>query len=780
MIGRLWRERTLEQSFAASTALLVVVLIGATLVVVHSRVGGVLRTSMGDRAFSMARSIGAVSTPSLLTYNYAALQVAADGSVLDPGVAYVAIHDKEGNLAGLAQSVRAGLEPGRELQDVPEVGSASNLTLTGPGGASLDVLEVAVPVRVGAQNETWGTVRVGLTYNRLHAKLRALDMFLLLFGGTLGLIAVLSGQWLARRITAPLRGLSEGVDALAEDRTAPRIRVEGAREIAELGDKFNRMTDRLGEKARESREFREALESLNSTLESQVRERTRALAESEAQYKTLVEHSPDSIVIVQRGHVRFANQAFLETFGLEDGEITAPEFSLARIFDQSSAIVAAERIEAWQRGESPNPVDIAGRGARGDERYLELRGSRIEYRGEPAAECLLIDNTETRRLRDRLTDTERLRALGELSSGVAHDFNNLLGAILGRVQLLKRSIEDPDIDRDLDVIERAAVDGRETVRRIMEFTRKRQDDEFSQVDLAEVIRDAAEITRTRWKTEAERRNITIRTRLDLADVPTVLGKDSELREVFTNLILNAIDAMPQGGTLTLTCATQDGQVVATVGDTGVGMTDEIRRHLFDPFFTTKGMSGTGLGLSVVYGIVHRHEGDVAIDTALGEGTRFRLTFPVAAIRPHDAEDDAPIAIENAPPSRILVIDDEADILEILRETLAAEGHTVETAQSGRDGVRLAELHDFDLVFTDLGMPDMSGWEVAQHIQSSTPSVPVVLVTGWGASLDDDEVERNRIAAVVHKPFNIDHVVNTTASVLSRLGDDLDPPEPDGA
>jgi signal transduction histidine kinase len=237
--------------------------------------------------------------------------------------------------------------------------------------------------------------------------------------------------------------------------------------------------------------------------------------------------------------------------------------------------------------------------------------------------------TESKRLRERLSETEKLRALGELASGVAHDFNNLLGAILGRSQLLRRRKMAPDVDHDLAVIEKAAQDGRETVRRIQEFSRTRRDKKFENVELGEILSDALEITKTRWKDDALLRKVDIKPALSAAAVPPILGNASELREVFTNLILNAVDAMPQGGRLELSCRREGERVIAIVADTGVGMTEGIRQNIFDPFFTTKGARGMGLGMSVVYGIVTRHGGKIEVETALGKGTKFVLEFPVS-------------------------------------------------------------------------------------------------------------------------------------------------------
>ncbi len=761
-------RRSLERTFVVSTAALVLVVMGATMLIVRSRVAASLKDGLEKRGESVARSIASVTTPSLLAYNYPALQLAADGASANPGVVYVAIHDKEGNLAALAGRFPSGERARAPVSIPPRTASVSRVRVptTDASGAE-EILEVAVAVHIEGTPQPWGLVRVGLSFAPAAAELRLIVIQLFLVGAAIAGGAVLCVRWLARRTTAPLRRLAEGTEALSRGDMTHRIEIGGARELAELAASFNRMMDRVQEKARESGELQAALERLNETLENQVLERTRLLEESTAQYRTLVEHSPDSILIVQDGKIRFANRAFAETFGVTEEEAISPEFTLSRVFDPSSAALAEGRIAAWQQGEDPGPTEVLGRDAEGRTRQLELRGSRIEYLSRPAAECLLVDMTEAKRLRERLNETERLRALGELAGGVAHDFNNLLGAVLGRVQLLRRRGFPSDVDHELAVIETAAKDGRETVRRIQEFSRTRRDKRFTRVRLDQVLADAIEITKTRWKNEAEQRNVQVTIRREIEEVPAILGSASELREVATNLILNAVDAMPDGGAVRIGCRREGEKVVAWVADTGVGITESNRSHIFDPFFTTKGSRGTGLGLSVVYGIVTRHDGKIDIVSAVGKGTTFLVEFPVVDEAHAIAGGDGAALPMLLSPGRILVIDDESEVAEVLRDVLQAEGHSVDVAFSAKEGIRLAGSSWYDLVYTDLGMPDMSGWEVAEKIAAIRSDLPVALVTGWGTSLDEEDARRRGVVAVVQKPFEIDELVRTTAHLLAE-------------
>jgi len=760
--------RTLEQSFSISTAVLVLCLIGTSMVVVENRVKANMRRGLEARGAAIAKSIGAVATPSLLAYNYAALQMAAEGAAGNDGVVFVAIHDKEGALAGVAGRAPAASKGRVGIESLDTSSRDVVVSREGGTGRRERVIEVSVPVQVDGVAVPWGRVSVGLSYDIVASELQHLGIQLVLLGALLAIVAVLCVRLLARRITAPLRNLAHGTEALAAGELQHRIPVSGAKELSDLARAFNTMSDKLQEKACESKVFQDALERLNATLEQQVLERTHALEESTVQYKSLVESSPDSILIVQDGGVRFVNRAFSETFGISESEVVQQDFRLSRIFDPSSAALASGRIAAWERGETPSPAEVLGQDAQGRIRHLELRGSRIEYQGRPAAECLLVDMTESKRLRERLSETEKLRALGELASGVAHDFNNLLGAILGRAQLLRRRGMATDVDHDIAVIEKAAQDGRETVRRIQEFSRTRRDKKFENVDLGELLSDALEITKTRWKDDALLRKVDIKPRLAAAAVPPILGNASELREVFTNLILNAVDAMPQGGRLELSCRQDGDRVIATVTDTGVGMTEGIRQNIFDPFFSTKGARGMGLGMSVVYGIVTRHGGKIDVETALGKGTTFVLDFPVShELTVAVAGGDGAALPQLLRPGRILVVDDEPDVAAVVKDVLATAGHDVDTAISGMVALQMIELTAYDLVFTDLGMPDMSGWDVAEKINTAKPGLTVALVTGWGTSLDEADAARRGVSAVVHKPFEIDELLAIAHRLLSK-------------
>jgi CheY-like chemotaxis protein len=305
------------------------------------------------------------------------------------------------------------------------------------------------------------------------------------------------------------------------------------------------------------------------------------------------------------------------------------------------------------------------------------------------------------------------------------------------------------------------------VRRLQEFTRIRRDQPFVALDLNEVVRDAVAMTQSHWRDEARRRGIGIEVRTVLAPLPSVAGDAAELREAMTNLILNAVDAMPAGGVLTLaTTPVPDGAQIS-VDDTGVGMAEAVRTRVFDPFFTTKGPRGTGLGLAMTYGIVARHGGRIEVETAEGRGSTFRLVFPVPAVVPV-ADPPAPIAAP-APAAALscLVVDDEEAVGALMADVLRAGGHRVVLCQGGAAGVARVRDEPFDVVFTDLAMPDVSGWDVAQAVRAVAPDTPVVLVTGFGVELSTEECRASGIDEVLVKPLSVGQILAAAARAAQR-------------
>ena len=347
---------------------------------------------------------------------------------------------------------------------------------------------------------------------------------------------------------------------------------------------------------------------------------------------------------------------------------------------------------------------------------------------------------------------ERLRALGQMASGIAHDINNAISPIaLYTESLLEREPGLSDRARNyLTTIQRAIEDVAETVARMREFYRQREPElSLSRVDLNPLIGQVIELTRARWSDVPLQQGIVFRLETELApNLPVIMGSEAEIRDALTNLVFNAVDAMPEGGTLTLRtrCALSRSNmgdeafsdVYVEVSDTGVGMNDETRRRCLEPFYTTKGERGTGLGLAMVYGMIQRHSAELEIDSVVGKGTTVRVLFGVAQAPVEDADRTA-ARLQPAQRLRVLLVDDDPLLIKSLRDILEADGHVVTVADGGENGIGtfVSAQHrgrPFSLVITDLGMPYVDGRKVAAAVKAANPSTPVIMLTGWGRRL----------------------------------------------
>lgn len=393
----------------------------------------------------------------------------------------------------------------------------------------------------------------------------------------------------------------------------------------------------------------------------------------------------------------------------------------------------------------------------------ELRSREIEtVRSQAAREAELNEALtkacdDLRQSRDAAIQHERLRALGQMASGIAHDINNALAPVsLYVATLLEREPGLSSRARDyLEITQRAIEDVAHTVGRMREFYRARGPElVLAPVDVNRIVRQVAELTRARWSDIPLERGIVIDLRLDLArNLGPASGVESEMREALTNLIFNAVDAMPAGGAVTVLTRALPGSVEIAVADTGSGMDEETRRRCLEPFFTTKGERGTGLGLAMVYGVIRRHSGGIEIESAPGAGTTVRLRFASAAA----SEILAPEApMTPAVSLRLLVVDDDPLVSKTLHQILEFDGHQVATVMGGQEAVSLFEAgserrHAFDVVITDLGMPHVDGTRVAAAVKTGSPATRVILLTGWGQKLVAEGGVPPHVDYVISKP-----------------------------
>jgi PAS domain S-box-containing protein len=363
---------------------------------------------------------------------------------------------------------------------------------------------------------------------------------------------------------------------------------------------------------------------------------------------------------------------------------------------------------------------------------------------------------ELKATQNQLVQQERLSALGQMASGIAHDFNNSLMPITGYTELL---LSNPEMLKDqkktqtyLEIIRTAAKDGASIVSRLREFYRSSHpSDDFAPVDLPPLLREAILLTQPKWKRQALAGGAEIRVIEELAPVPVIQGNESSLRETFTNLIFNAVDAMPSGGTLTFRTRIEDDNVVVELADTGTGMSEEVRRRCLEPFFTTKGERGTGLGLSMVFGIMQRHGGTLDLKSRLGQGTAFLLRFPKRVSEPERPEVEAELPLKPGA-LRVLLAEDERQVREVLTAFLELDGHRVRAVSNGSEALAKFGEETFDVVITDKAMPGMNGAQLANEIKQRAPRVPVILLSGFNSPGHDEHVPDVDIVAA--KPITM--------------------------
>ncbi len=403
---------------------------------------------------------------------------------------------------------------------------------------------------------------------------------------------------------------------------------------------------------------------------------------------------------------------------------------------------------------------------------------------------------DLRQTQQTVMQQERLRALGQMASGIAHDINNALSPVALYTELLLET--EPNLSaqtrRYLETTQRSVDDVAHTVARMREFYRQQEPQlVLSPADLSKLADQVLDLTRARWSDMPLQRGIVIQLVRDLpGNLPTVAGVESEIREALTNLVFNAVDAMPEGGTLTLRVKAvagrgKAGYVSMEVTDTGMGMSETTRRRCLEPFFTTKGERGTGLGLAMVYGIAQRHNAEIEIDSVLGKGTTMRMLFPVspAVDGPKPDADSGPVLTR----LRVLVVDDDPLLIKSLRDALEIDGHLVKTMNGGKEGIEafqqsVAQGETFAVVITDLGMPYVDGRKVASAVKAASPSTPVVLLTGWGQRLTQEGDIPPHVDRVLNKPPKLRDLRAVLRELvgdngLAALAREL-PPVPNGA
>lgn len=597
------------------------------------------------------------------------------------------------------------------------------------------------------------------------------------------LIAVIVGAtiaaaaYAARRIARPISAIAEVARAQASGSLDARAAIDGPREVADVALAFNAAQGKL---------------QLQLSRLNLLHRITRAIGER---------HDLRSIfqVVIRSLEVDLPiDFGCVCVYDMAERALTVTSSSKPQLLEHDRISIESNGLSKCMQGQLIHEPDIAGAAGELTRRLADaglralviapllaqgtvfgvLIAARKEAHSFSSSECEFLSQLsdhvalathqaqlyttlqqaydDLQQSQQRVMQQERLRALGQMASGVAHDINNAIAPIaLYTDSLLEH--EDGLTERArgyLGIIRRAIADVGETVKGMREFYRPQERQAtLTQIDLNPIVAQVLDLTRVRWRDLPQQAGVAIAMRTELQQpLPAILGQENEIRDALTNLIFNAVDAMPEGGTLAVRTRGSAETVQLEVSDSGVGMDETTRRRCLEPFFTTKGERGTGLGLAMVYGMVRRHSAELEIDSKLHQGTTLRIVFPAAEVAA--AATPEPAAQSPPRPLSILIVDDDPLVLESLRATLESDGHKVTAADGGQLGIDTfagarQRSEAFDVVITDLGMPHVDGRRVAAAVKAASPSTPIVLLTGWGQRLvEDGDI-----------PAHVDHVLN---------------------
>ena len=658
-----------------------------------------------------------------------------------------------------------------------------------------------------------GTIFLQTDLRGLHDRLRLMLVIAALVLAGAVLIALVLAPWLQRPVSGPILALAETARTIAakKDYTL-RAPPQGSHEIGSLTNSFNQLLASIEERDKallgEIAERKNAEDRAQSQLArlEMLHRITRAISERQdlqsifqVVIRTLEDHLSVDFCCVGLYEPE-ANVLTITSVGLRS-ERLAFELALTRQsrveVDQNglSHCVQGALIHEPDISESkfPFPQRLARGGLQavvfapllvesrvfgvlitarrrahsfssGECEFLRQLSEHVALAAHQAHlyEALQQAYNDLRQTQQAVMQQERLKALGQMASGIAHDINNAISPVaLYTESLLDKEPGLSPRARDyLTTIQHAVEDVAQTVSRMREFYRQREQElRLTPVNLNPLVQQVIELSKARWSDMPQKRGVFIKLQTDFApDLPAILGVESEIREALVNLIFNAVDAMPAGGTLTLRTKPLQGPpplISVEVIDTGVGMDEDTRRRCLEPFFTTKGERGTGLGLAMVYGIARRHNADIDIVSAPGEGTTMRLNFPVpAATTPEPGRPAQSFSVQTR--LRILIVDDDPLLIKSLRDTLETDGHIVATANGGQDGIdafkKAREANEpFAVVITDLGMPYLDGRQVASTVKNLSPTTPIILLTGWGQRLVGEGEIPQHVDYVLSKP-----------------------------
>ena len=519
----------------------------------------------------------------------------------------------------------------------------------------------------------------------------------------------------------------------------------------------------------ENRTYRDRLERL-------VEERTGELEQSREKYQSIVENIGMGIALISPAmEILEINRQMREWFPKLDPDERPTCYRSFHNPPRETVCDYCPAYKTYQDGQV-HETTIVTKQDDGNRQYRIISSPIFNDQREVKAVVEMVENmTEQLAMEAQLRRSQKLESMGTLASGIAHDINNTLAPITLYTDALLENEKNLSkrARRFLSTIKQATGDIESTINRLRMFYKKDETGGLHGAffDLNDLFHEVRDMTRPRWRDLPQKSGTTVEMKTEIPEnAPAFFGIKSEVREALVNLVFNAVDSMPNGGSITLRALISEENVAVEVEDTGAGMNDEQKAKCLEPFYTTKGARGSGLGLPMVFGAVQRHWGKMEIDSEEGQGTTVRLILPLRKSKQEKAVFEE--AATNLPALRILCIDDQPAVREALREILEMDGHQVVIAENGSEGISAVKdamkgTSNFDAVITDLGMPDVDGWEVAEQIKKLVPDIPVFLLSGWGNFINDDEEGMRYVDTILGKPPKISEIRQTFLKKITR-------------
>ena len=514
-------------------------------------------------------------------------------------------------------------------------------------------------------------------------------------------------------------------------------------------------TERLSEA--EVRKLAHELQVYQIELEMQneeLRKSSNELEDSRDRYSRLYDFAPIGyLTISEKGLILEANLTFALMLGMERGSLIKKQLStFITREDKDIFYLYHKQVLITKKQEM---CELRMMKKDGKQFHAQLESEIVLDHNDHQCRIIVSDITERKKMEEALIQSEKLKSLGILTAGISHEFNNLLAVILGSAELLDAGFEDDqELKKGLSAIIKASDDGAKIVKGLLSYVKSQGKDisEFIFFDIRPLLIEAINFTTLRWKNMAQAKGIDYKIdREGMREIPEVLCNTTELREVFTNIINNALDAMPDGGRLSFSTSSNEDTVFICISDTGIGMSEDVKKNIFDPFFTTRRPLGTGLGLSISYGIITRHGGKIEVESEDGKGTTFNLSLPIRKDVVQKVVPPEPDRRAVVRKLRILVVDDNEDVCEIMYGVLARGGHDVKTVDDGVEAIALAGKEEYDLVLCDLLMPKIHGYEVIKAIKKLDKIPKIGIMTGWNEKLKPIG-EDFKVDFILKKPF----------------------------